>query len=193
MPVYAWATETALSGIKLDDLALLNRHGDILAHRQTLDRAFHCFLVQFDPLGHSAPHDSFNGVCNNLNIFTFFPNFDDIAWADLIGWDIDLPAVDQKMTVSDQLARLVTRIGKTHPINDIIETLFQHHQKIGPGNPLPAVRSFKGKLELFFRKAICSFHLLLFTKLKTVIGCFPTPALAMLARRIAPPVKSTFI
>jgi hypothetical protein len=124
---------------------------------------------------------------------TFLPDTNHITRTDQVRRNIDFPVVDKKMTVSDKMATLGTRIHKTEPVNHIIQPAFQHHQKIRTGNSLLPFRPFKEQTELFFGNTVHAFYLLFFPKLNPVIRNFSPAALTVLARGIAPPVKGTFV
>jgi hypothetical protein len=82
------------------------------------------------------------------------------------------------MSVVNQLPGLTAGIGESGPVHDIVQTPFQHYQKIFTGYTLAAVRDIKVALELAFQKSVHSADFLLFPQLQgKVSGFFARPSL----------------
>jgi hypothetical protein len=92
----------------------------------------------------------------------------------------------------NELARLVSRIGKTQTIDDVVQSTFQKRKKDFSCDAFLPVRFFKGVSELVFQKAIDSPDLLFLSQLGPVIRKLLS-SLTMLARGVIPPLDGALI
>jgi hypothetical protein len=95
--------------------------------------------------------------------------------------------------MADKLPALGTRIGKSQPVGNVVESTLQQDKQIGTGNSALPLRSNKKQMKLLLGKTIHAFDFLLFSQLDTVIRRFSSATFTVLSRRIPPPVKGTFI
>jgi len=127
--------------------------------------AFKVSLIEFKPGRYTTLFDGFERHCNGLERAASFANLDDVTTLDQVRGNIDLPAVDHEMSMTDKLARLGAGTGKTQAIYDGIESLLEEEQKVFPGNPLTSVCSGKIAAELPFEDPIDALNFLLLTEL----------------------------
>jgi hypothetical protein len=73
------------------------------------------------------------------------------------------------MVVLYKLARFVSRIGETQPVDRVVQSPFQKGEKDLSGDAFSPVRFCKDVPELVFQNAIQSFDLLFFSQLGSVI------------------------
>ena len=100
--------------------------------------------------------------------------------------------IDHEVAVQNQLARLVSRIGKTESVDDIVQSPLKKHEEVLSGDALLLIRLFKGDSELVLQEAIDPPDLLLLPELGSVIREL-FPGLTMLPWRITPAIDSTFL
>ena len=86
--------------------------------------ALHFLVIDGDVIGHVA-FGEFSRGQNGGELLGLAAQFDHIAVLHLIGRDIDLLAVDQHMTVIDDLARGENGRREFHAIDDGIQAAFQ--------------------------------------------------------------------
>jgi hypothetical protein len=91
-----------------------------------------------------------------------------------------------------KLPCFISRIGKTQPVDHIVQSPFQKYEENLSCDAFLAVRLFKGVMELVLQDAIQPFDLLFFPKLVPVIRGLSS-ALAMLTRVVISPVNSAFL
>jgi len=187
------ARDSALFGVKLYDKLLLHRKGKVFANWEAFDFTLELLFFNSDPRRQASPDDGVQRVDDRLNFPAFFGHLDGIAYIYQIGGDIDAFSVYQKVVVPDEMASLRARIGKTQPVHDIVQPPFEKNEQIGAGNALLAIRLFKRKPELLFRKTVGVFNFLLFTQLNAVIGRFSATTLSVFAGSVSPAVECAFI
>jgi hypothetical protein len=139
----------------------LDRNGQLIAGGELVHDAFKVSLIEFKPGWYATLFDGFERHYNGFERATSFANLDDVTTLDQVRGNIDLPAVDHEMSMTDKLARLGAGAGKTQTIYDGIESLLEEEQKVFPGNPLTPVCSGKIAAELPFENTINAFNLLL--------------------------------
>ena len=179
--------------VKLDDEGFLNRCRQILANRKPFDNALKLIIFNINLLRDAPAHHCIEGVADGLHLAAFFFDFHHIADLHLIGRNVNLAAIYNKMVVSDQMATLIPGIDESHSVNHIVEPSLQGDQHIGTGNPFLARSALEEYAKLLFREAIKPLDFLLFPQLNAVVGCFATPPLGAVARRITPSIKRAFV
>ncbi len=106
---------------------------------------------------------------------------DDITGLAEIGGNIDLLAIDLKVPMTHELARLRTGHGEPKAIHNIIKAALEDHEQILARNALTLLSKLKVMGELSLEDAIKSLGLLLLTKLRAILTALFT-RLAVLAR-----------
>jgi hypothetical protein len=96
------------------------------------------------------------------------------------------------MVMPNQLTGLVSRIGKAEAVDGVVQSSFKKREKDFARNPLLAIGLLKVVTKLVLERPINSLHFLLFSQLGPVIRKL-LPTLAMLPRRITPPVDGTLL
>jgi hypothetical protein len=91
-----------------------------------------------------------------------------------------------------KLACFISRISKTQAIDCVVQSPFQKRKKEFSCNPFLSVRLFEGVEELVFQNTVKPFDFLLFSKLGAISREF-FPSLAVLSRRITPPVDGALL
>src|SRR5581483_3656030 len=96
------------------------------------------------------------------------------------------------MILTDQHPGLLSRRCKPEAINDIIKTGLQEGEQVFSRHPLLSLRLEKILSELTLQQAVNPLQLLLLPKLRAVFRN-PRTGLAMLPRRIRPPIDCAFL
>jgi hypothetical protein len=91
------------------------------------------------------------------------------------------------------MSPLIPGIGKPEPVNDIVQTLFQHDKQIRTGNAFSLVCPFEKQPKLPFGKAVHSFYLLLLPKLNTVVRILASASLSVFSGRVGPSIECAFV
>jgi hypothetical protein len=181
-----------LLGVKLDDELLLNRHGNILPYRQSLDGTTIGILLKLKPLGNTTTDDRLDGIIDGSDLPALLTELDHVAGLYLDRGDIDLAAIKSEMGVPDKLSSLITGSCEAKSINHVIEPTLKQEQKVLTRNPFPALRLFEITTKLSFQQAVDATDLLLLAELDAVVGNLGAP-LTMLTGRIVPPFDGTLV
>jgi hypothetical protein len=189
----AETVQSILLRVKLDYELFLHRHGEILAQWQTLNDTLHAFFFEIEPLRDTPSNHCIKGVLKRLDLFTFFTYLDGITNLDGKRRDVDPFPIYRKVSVADKLTCLGARVGKPQAKSDIIEATLQQDEQVCTRNSALPFRPDKKQVELLFGKTIHSFDFLLFTQLNSEIRRFSAATLAVLSRRVSPPVKGTLV
>src|SRR5262249_37030388 len=115
--------------IELDDELLLNWEVDLLARRHRANPRGHPFGVKQQPFRHASALDPFERVRNRAVLPAALPHGDDITGLDRERRNVDLPAVDHEMTVTNKLTRLRPRRGKSEAVGNVVQTPFEELQE----------------------------------------------------------------
>src|SRR5512136_1841889 len=96
------------------------------------------------------------------------------------------------MAVPDKLPGFIPGVGKSQPIDQVVQTTFQEEEEVGTGDPLHPFSPLEEVPELLFHQPVHALDPLLLPQLQGIVGKL-YPSLAMLSRRIAPPIDGAFI
>src|SRR5690606_42007786 len=121
----------------------------------------------------------------NVRIFlALVLNGDDIADLHLKGRDVHLAVIHLNVAVIDQLACLAARRCKARTVNDVVQTAFEHEQKVLARNALLPQGLFEIIAKLFFEDKVNSLYFLLFTKLLAIAGKHLAAGRSVLSRGV---------
>ena len=104
---------------------------------------------------------------DNKVLASFF-NLDDISCFNQVGRNCHFLAVNQNMTMVDQLSCLLSCGGKSHSEYHVVKAALKKGDKVLTCLTFHSVCFFKGKLELLLQKSIDKAHFLLFSKLEAI-------------------------
>ena len=108
---------------------------------------------------------------------------DDIIDAADVGRDVDLLAVDNDMSVADELTGLTAGSSKAHTVDKVVETGFEKLKKLETGSDvLVGLSNREETTELTLGDSVRETKLLLFGHLETVFSLLLLTGLAMLSR-----------
>ncbi len=96
--------------------------------------------------------------------------FDDVSRLHLIARDVDDAAVNRQVTVTDQLARCITRTCDAETVHRVIKATLEQRDKVCTGNATLTVGTIERTPELLFEQTIRPLDLLLFAQLNAVFG-----------------------
>src|SRR5215212_8758673 len=114
-----------LLGVELDDELLLDGHLDLVPGRDGRDGQLGLAGVQLEPARLGPAGLELDRLVYVQVLAHTLLDLDDVARLDLVGGDVDLPAVDGHVRVPDQLARLVAAAGQPAPVDHVVQPLLQ--------------------------------------------------------------------
>src|SRR5205085_8587876 len=114
-----------------------------------------------------------------------FTDGDFIADLDLEAWDVHFAAIDEDVTMADELPRLRARHGVAQTVNDVVEATLKQGKQVLAGDAFGAHGALKIEPELALQHAVDAFDLLLLTQLLAVAAELgAADVAAMLAGRL---------
>ena len=182
---------SVLLRVQLDDEVLLDGEVDVITSRNTDDLCDLVVCIVLKPLGCGT-----RAVCLNICLDLFKTTAalfkgNNHAGLYLIAGDVDLAAVNGKMTVADHLASLRAAHCEAETVNDIVQAALENAQQILAGLALAALCHLVVAAELALENTVVSLCLLLLTKLLAVLGALAA-SLTMLSGRIRSVLKCAF-
>src|SRR5215831_3223193 len=181
LPPSVW--DDLLLRVELDDQLLLDRELDVLALRQLDDRPGEGLRRKIEPGRDSARPRGFDRGLDLLVGAALLLDGHDLALADAVGRDRDLPAVDRHVAVPHELPRLRARGREAQGVDHVVQATLELLEQVRPGDPLAPLRLGEGQPELALQQPVDPLDLLLLAKLDAVTQELAAPA-AVLARRI---------
>src|SRR5690606_38882131 len=109
------------------------------------------------------------------------PYSDNVAGPHHERGNVGFPAVDGEVPVPDQLPGLRSRIGKPHPVDNVVQPALQELQQIVTSHTTLADRFAIELAKLRFENAVVPARLLLFAQLHAVLRGPAGPPLTMLS------------
>src|SRR6266850_1162520 len=89
--------------VKLDDELFLDGETDVFALRDIVDRTAELSGLHREPGGNAAAGSRFHGLADLVVLAALFAHLNHIPLAGLVGGDVDLPAIDFDVAVTDEL------------------------------------------------------------------------------------------
>src|SRR5512133_789430 len=172
-----------LLGVELDDELLLDGHLDLVPGRDGRDGQLGLAGVQLEPARLGPAGLELDRLVHVQVLARALLHLDDVARLDLVGGDVDLPAVDGHVRVAHQLTRLVAAPGQAAPVDHVVEARLQQLEQRLAGDALPAGRLDVVVVELLLEHAVDAAGLLLLPELQVVLALLE-PAAAVLAGRV---------
>src|SRR4051812_11664360 len=176
--------------VELDDQLLLHRRRDLLPLRMPEDLGGEAIVVRLKPgrnrggqLG-GVPEDRFGARAGLQG--------DHVVGAQLIRRDVDPPAIDRPVAVTDQLTRLPARAGKAESHERVVESRLEQPQQVLAGHAALPRRLGVVVAELLLEHAVVAAGLLLLAQLKSVLRVARATT-AVVARRIVPPLDRALV
>jgi hypothetical protein len=96
------------------------------------------------------------------------------------------------MAVPDELPGFVPGVGKSQPIDQVVQATFQEDEEVGPGDALHPFGFFEEVPELILQYPVHALDPLFLPQLEAVVGELD-PALAVLSRRVGPAIDGAFV
>src|SRR5574337_1432906 len=172
-----------LFGVQRNNQLFLHGDGDLLPGWDRSDNPFHVGRIKLQPARQRSPLRSFESCLDCRQFTALEPYFDGLTWTNPIGRNICLSPIHEDMTVGNQDSRLCAGCGKSEAMYNAVQPLLQNLDKILACDSLLSLGQMKVFPELSFQHPRDSAHLLLFTKLFTVVGNL-RPSLAMYAGNV---------
>jgi nucleoside-triphosphatase THEP1 len=110
-------------------------------------------------------------------------NGDNVAGLQTVGRDVNTLAIDQDVTMVDELGGLATTACKVQAIHYVVKSALKQRNEVFTGLTRDSDSFVKSKLELFLKHAIGSLQLLLLAKLKTIVCRFLGTGPRVLSRK----------
>src|SRR6476620_11694359 len=177
-----------LLGVELDDQLLLQRHVDLASLGQLMHE--HPEPVRHDlkptgnrPVALSLPRDEERRRLERLRL-----DVDDVVLGHPIARDVHLLAIDEEVTVADELTRGPASAGQARPVHDVVQPRLEDLQQVVAGLARPPHCLLVIATELLFQHAVAVLRLLLLLQLQQVLALLD-PRAAVLARRIRPALE----
>src|SRR5262249_32400579 len=116
-----YVLERSLLRIQLDDQALVDRGGQLGAHWQRLELAFHFLHVDLDPFREAARRGRGPRALYAQLVLGSRRDLDRVAWAHLVGRHVHALAVHQDAVVAHDLAGLGAARAEAHAVGNRVE------------------------------------------------------------------------
>src|SRR5262245_55344998 len=187
------SAERDLLRVELDDELLADRQRHVVACRHRLDHAFEGVLVELDPSRHAAPLDRAERLDDAAHGARLLAHLDRVVGAHQVRRDVDPAAVDLEVAVPHQLARLGVVAGEAHPVDHVVEPALEQLDEVVAGHALPARRLVVVAAELALGDPVDALDLLLLAQLLAVVRPLAPARLAVLTRRIRPPLVAALV
>src|SRR5699024_1543754 len=110
-----------LLGIKFDDQVLVDVRQHLITVGHGLEFPLQPFHVDIHPVADADLTCHFQCLLDAGLVLRLVANGDPVTGLDLVGGNVDRIVVDCNGLVIDQLARLGTRRGESHPVDDIVQ------------------------------------------------------------------------
>src|SRR5579883_2668742 len=115
--------------------------------------ALQILAVDLQPVGRWRMRCRVTGGQNSRVVLALLANFDYVVGPYFERWDVDFPAIDQKMTVADELAGLRPAGAQPHAIDDTVEPPLQGSDQRFAGDAFLGRRFFEQVAELPFQQS----------------------------------------
>src|SRR6202140_5769675 len=168
--------------IKFHNQLLVNRQLNIFALRQRQHFRFVIVAIHFQPARHGSMAGKFLRQFENREFLAVLADRNLFAGTQFIRRNVTLAVAHGNVSVTHQLARLAPRLGKSQPVNHIVETAFELLQKPFAGSALRARGLLEVVAELAFLREVNALGFLLLTQLQAVAYNFGLAVLPMLSR-----------
>ena len=170
------------AAVELDDEVLVDVGENVISGRRRLEHASELFVVHFDPLRQAnlLRHTQRRGDAQLLA--RLLADLNDVTGLHLVRRDRHGLLVHRDGLVAHELPGFGARGGKTHAVNDVVQTTLQQLQQILAGGTRLTGRLDVVVAELPLQDAVHTAQLLLLAQLQAVVGQART-ALALHATR----------
>src|SRR3954451_17476156 len=165
----------SLLRVVLDDELLLDRHVDLGPDRELVDEHPHPRRKRLEPGGHHALAVGLAGDDEGRHLQRLLTDVDHVVRGDLERRDVDLLAVDEEVTVHDQLAGVPTRPGEPGAVHDVVEAALEQLEQVVTGLAGAAGGLGVVVVELLLEDAVGEASLLLLAKLEEVLALLDPP------------------
>src|SRR5262249_49867708 len=160
--------DDGLLRVQLDDQLLLDGQLDVVAFRQLDDGPGEALRREVEPSRHAARPGRFHRGLDLLVRAALLLDRDDVALAERVRRDRDLPAVHGAVAVPDELPGLGPRGRESERVHDVVETPLELLEEVRAGDALAPLRPGEGQPELTLEKAVDPLDLLLLPELNAV-------------------------
>src|SRR5438477_1166946 len=116
--------------VEFDDELFLDGQPDVFALGHVDDASLELFGVQLEPRRDAAAAGRFDGLADLVVLAALLADLNDVPLANLVGGNVDLPAVHFNVSVADELAALRARGGEAERVNDVVEPQLELAQKV---------------------------------------------------------------
>src|SRR5665213_1022906 len=170
--------------IQFDDQLLIQLDLDeILALGRLEHSRLQGFAVHFQPVGAGSVSRGIACMQSGGAILAIFAALAHVIGFHREGRDVHTAAVHIDVPMANQLAPLRAGSAETHPVNDVIQTPFEHAEHVLAGNALHGTGFLEKITELVFEQLIVTPGLLFLPELKTVSDDLRFAGLPVLAGR----------
>src|SRR5215471_10841198 len=169
------------AGVELDDEVLFDTLLHLVSLRQCEHLARLLLLVERQPGRNGAYSGRLEREGDDGAVP--MPHPDLVAGLQLVGGDVDDPAVHVEVSVGDELTGLPPRGGEPQPVDDIVETQLEVAEEVEAGDPALSHRRVEVVAELPLEQAVRAPRLLLRAELQPVVRGLSPACLAVHARR----------
>src|SRR5918995_4200771 len=131
---------SSLPAVELDNELLFDGRVDLVAPRRMQEPAREIVVVGLQPRRNG--YHVLDGVLDGLQVPALLLDRDDVARLEYGRRDVVLAAVELKMPVHDELARLRAAGGEPHPVDDVVHPQLHEPQEVlardalHPGGPV---------------------------------------------------------
>src|SRR6478735_2577113 len=166
----------SLLGVVLHDELLLDRDVDLRPDRDLVDEDAHPRRDDLHPRGGDALAVGLASHDQRGQLERLLAHVDDVVVGDLEGRDVDLLAVDQEVTVRDELAGLAAHPGEAGAVDHVVEAALEELQEVVAGLALATAGLLVVADELLLHHAVGEASLLLLAELQQVLGLLDATA-----------------
>ena len=167
--------------VPLDDLGFLNLEREFVTLWHAEEFAGEFVRVDFDEA--NGGWTGFHGFLDALQ-WGLFLEGDHIVDLAEVGRDVDLLAIDEDVSVVDELTGTCAGAGESDAIDEVVQAGFEDAEEGESGDGRLFLGDQEETTELTLVKAVVEAEFLLFSKLSAVFGWFSFAVLSVLARAI---------
>src|SRR5579885_237273 len=188
----ALPTPPPLPRIMFDDQLLADRHRQLAAHRQRLERAAELVALERDPGRQAAPLRKLDRLDDHLLLPALLGHAHHLVDVDDERGDGDRLAVDLEVSVAHELARLRDRAREAEPVDHVVEPALEQHQQVLARDPRHPLGVLEVAGELLLEHPVDALYLLLLAQPDREFGK-ARARLAVRAGRIVAPLDRALV
>src|SRR5262249_17395390 len=179
--------------VQLDDELLADGQRDVLARRQRLHPTLERFLGQLQPVGHAAALHRAQRVDDARDLARRLANLHQVVRPHQVRGNVDLATVELEVAGAHELPRLGVVGREAQTVDDVVEAPLEQLDEVLAGDALHPRRLVVVAAELALGDPVDALDFLLLAQLLAVVRRLLAARLAVLPRRIGPPLVPALV